>query len=95
MSRLLIIRPIHPLPGRQKEALDWLRETEGVRKEAGQIEQLVLRSVVDNNDYQLVQVWIDRVAYQHWRETPARSRLARERQLYLTHDPARLYEVTS
>src|SRR5687768_12534030 len=36
LSRLLIIRPIHPLPGRLTEALRWLEETEPIRRAAGQ-----------------------------------------------------------
>jgi hypothetical protein len=95
LPRLLIIRPIHPLPGRAAAALQWLSDTEPARKESGQVYQLVLRSVVDSNDYQFVQVWTDRDSYRRWRETPEREKLAQERQFYLTHDPARLYEVTS
>jgi heme-degrading monooxygenase HmoA len=95
LPRLLIIRPIHPLPGRVAEAFRWLEETEPIRALAGQVEQFMLRGVVDGNDYQLVQVWSDHAAYQRWRETPERARLAHDRQLYLTHDPAKLYEITS
>ncbi len=90
---LVIIRPIHPLPGRHEEALRWLASTEPERRAAGQVSQSVLRSTVDANDYEFMQVWRDRSAYEHWRETPARARLADERSRYLTHDPARLYEV--
>lgn len=94
MARLLIIRPIHPLPGRVAAALRWLEETEPIREANGQLQQYVLRGIVDNADYQLVQVWSDHAAYQRWRATPDRARLAYDRQLYLTHDPARLYEIT-
>ena len=93
MARLVIIRPIHPLPGRLAEAIRWLEETEPIRVANGQLQQYVLRGVVDNGDYQLMQVWSDHAAYQRWRLTPERARLAHDRQLYLAHDPARLYEI--
>ncbi len=95
MARLLIIRPIHPLPGRLVEALRWLEETEPLRAANGQLQQYVIRNIVDSGDYQLVQVWSDHAAYQQWRATPDRARLAHDRQLYLTHDPARLYEISA
>lgn len=93
MARLVIIRPIHPLPGRHQEALDWLAQTEDLRRAAGQISQYVLRSIVDSSDFEFVQVWMDRAAYERWRESPDRARLAQERQRYLTHDPTRLFDV--
>jgi len=95
VARLLIIRPINPLPGRRAEAIRWLKETEPIRQAAGQLQQYVLQGVVDSADFQLVQVWADHASYQRWRATPERARLAYDRQLYLTHDPARLYEITS
>jgi heme-degrading monooxygenase HmoA len=93
VAGLIIIRPIHPLPGRHQEALRWLAETENVRRQAGQISQFVLRSVVDSSDFEFIQVWQDRGAYDRWRESPERSRLANERQNFLTHDPTRLFDV--
>ena len=93
MARLVIIRPIHPLPGRHAEALHWLAETEELRKQAGQVSQFVLRSIVDSSDFEFVQLWQDRKSYDHWRESPDRARLAHDRQKYLTHDPTRLFDV--
>ena len=93
MTKLMIIRPIHPLPGRHQEAWRWLAETEPVRRQAGQLYQFVLRNVVDSTDFEFVQVWQDRQSYERWRETPERARLAAERQRYLTHDPARLFDI--
>ena len=93
MPNLMIIRPIHPLPGRQQEALRWLANTEPIRRQAGQISQFVLRNLVDPSDFEFVQIWTDRQAYDRWRDTPERTRLAAERQRYLTHDPSRLYDV--
>jgi heme-degrading monooxygenase HmoA len=93
MAGLVVIRPIHPLPGRHQEALDWLAETEKLRRQAGQTSQFVLRSIVDSSDFELVQLWRDRAAYERWRESPDRAHLARERQRYLTHDPTRLFDV--
>ena len=95
MARLVIIRPIHPLPGRQEEALKWLVDTEPVRRQAGQISQLVMRNIVDRRNLEFVQSWESREAYDRWRESAERSRLSSERQHYLTHDPTHLYEVIS
>jgi heme-degrading monooxygenase HmoA len=89
----MIVRPIHPLPGRFEEALRWLADTEPLRSQAGQIAQYVLRSTVDSSDFEFVQMWRDRQSYDRWRETAERANLASERQHYLTHDPTRLYEV--
>ncbi len=93
MARLMIIRPVHPLPGRHDEAQRWLAETEPIRRQAGQIVQYYLRNVVDSSDFEFVQIWVDREAYERWRESGERATLANERQRYLTHDPTRLYEV--
>lgn len=93
MAKLMIIRPLHPLPGRHDEALRWLGETEKVRRQAGQISQYYLRSVVDSSDFEFVQIWVDRQAYERWRESPERATLAAQRQRYFTHDPTRLYEI--
>ena len=93
MSGLMIVRPIHLLPGREQEALRWLRETEPLRRKAGQISQMVLHNVVDSNDYELVQIWESRAAYEDWRGTTERSRLFDERARFLTHSPTRLYDI--
>ena len=93
MSGLMIIRPMHLLPGREQDAIRWLRETESFRREAGQISQMVLQNVVDSNDYEFVQVWQSRAAYEEWRNTEARSKLAEDRARYLTHSPTRLYDI--
>ncbi len=95
MAGLMILRPIHPLPGRHQDALAWLTQTEPVRRNAGQITQYVLRSVIDSREFLFVQVWESREAYERWRETPERAGLADERQRFLTHDPTRLFEVVS
>lgn len=93
MAMFSIIRPIHILPGREVEAIQWLKDTEDVRRTAGQVTQYVLQSVVDSADYVFVQFWESREAYSRWRETPERERLAAERRRFLTHDPTRTYEV--
>jgi heme-degrading monooxygenase HmoA len=88
-----IIRPIHILPGREAEAIEWLKNTEDERRKAGQITQYVLQSVVDSADFVFVQFWESREAYDRWRESPQREHLAAERRRFLTHDPTRTYEV--
>jgi len=93
VSGLMIIRPIHLLPGREQEAIRWLRETEALRRQAGQISQMILHNVVDSNDYEFVQIWESRAAYEEWRNTTTRAGLADERARYLTHSPTRLYDI--
>ncbi|HUE76101.1 MAG TPA: antibiotic biosynthesis monooxygenase [Chloroflexota bacterium] len=90
---LSIIRPIHILPGREAEAIQWLKDTEAERRKAGQVTQYVLQSVVDSANYVFVQVWESREAYASWRDSPERERLANERRRYLTHDPTHTYDV--
>jgi len=93
MAELAIVRPIHPLPGRESAAVEWLESTEEERRRAGQRAQYVLRSIVDRADFVFVQVWESRAAYDRWYESDERKRLSAERQNYLTHQPTRMYEV--
>jgi heme-degrading monooxygenase HmoA len=93
VSSLAIIRRIHLLPGRELDAIRWLCQTEALRTEAGQLSQLVLKGQIDRHEYQWVQVWRDEAAYEAWRHSPERARLAGERGRYMTHEPTRLYEV--
>lgn len=93
MARLVIVRTLHLLPGREEAALTWLRDTEPVRRNAGQVTQYVWRGIVDPNEYQFVQIWEDRAAYDCWRGSPERARLADERSHYMTHEPTKFYEL--
>lgn len=93
MPQILILRRIHLLPGREEAAIRWLKETEAIRARAGQIAQYVVRNLLDPDEYLFFQVWQSRDAYERWRESPERERLAQERQRYLTTEPTRFYEV--
>jgi heme-degrading monooxygenase HmoA len=93
VPKLAIIRRIHLLPGREDEGVRWLNATEPTRRAAGQITQLVMRGQIDPHEYQWVQVWRDHEAYDGWRRSDERGRLATERGRYMTHEPSRLYDV--
>ena len=93
MAQLVIVRTLHFLPGREAAALQWLRETEPIRQQAGQITQYVWRSLVDPGEYQFVQIWQSRDAYERWRKSPERAHLADERTRYMTHGPTTFYEL--
>ena len=93
MARLAIVRRLHLLPGREDAGLQWLRDTEPIRRQAGQEAQYVWHNTVDPSDYQFVQIWQDRAAYERWRASPERARLASERSYYMTHEPTRMYDV--
>lgn len=90
---LILIRQIRPLPGRELEAIAWYKETERFRREAGQSSQLLLRSLVDHGDYELIQTWTSQAAYQSWKQSPERERLQAERARLMTYEPAKLYET--
>jgi len=89
----VLIRQIHPLPGRETEAIDWYKETERFRQQAGQASQMLLRNLVDHGEYQLVQEWASQTAYEAWKRSPERERLLAERSRLLIHEPAKLYEL--
>lgn len=89
----VLIRQIHPLPGREAEVVAWYRETEHFRREAGQLSQVLLRSLVDRGEYQLVQYWTSQAAYEAWKRSPVRERLLAERARLMIHEPAKLYEI--
>ena len=93
MSRLAIIRQIYLLPGREEQGTRWLAETEGVRRDAGQLAQWVLRGQTDTHEYLWVQVWESYEAYAAWRDSDARARLADERGRFLTHHPTRMFDL--
>lgn len=93
MAKLAIIRRVHLLPGREQEGVRWLCATEPERRAAGQLSQLVLRGQIDPHEYQWVQLWRDHLAYDAWRRSPERGRLAGERGRFMTHESTRLYDV--
>jgi heme-degrading monooxygenase HmoA len=93
VSKLAIIRRIHLLPGREGDGIRWLSETAPMRRQAGQLSQLLLKGQIDPHEYQWVQVWVDDRAYAAWRASPDRSRLAAERGRYMTHEPTHMYDL--
>lgn len=93
MPKLAIIRRVVLLPGRETEGIQWLHGTEPIRRGAGQLWQMVLRGQVDPHEHHLVQLWRDGAAYDLWRRSEERARLAIERGRYMTHEPTRMYDV--
>lgn len=93
MARLAIIRRIFLLPGRESDGVRWLQETEPLRRQAGQVSQMIIRGQTDPKDIRLVQYWQDRAAYDAWRRSPDRERLSVERGRFMTHEPTRQYDL--
>lgn len=89
----VLIRQIHPLPGREAEAIAWYKDTEPFRRHAGQIIQLLLHGIVDRAEYQLIQEWTSLAAYEAWKHSPDRERLLSERARLMIHEPAKLYDT--
>ncbi len=93
MAKFLIVRRITPQPGRVKEAIEWMKQKEGVRRKAGQRSQVLAKSLTDPNEYMFIQVWESREAYELWKRSEDRAALAKERQSLLAHEPILFYEV--
>ena len=93
MPKLAIIRQIYFLPGREDEGVRWLDETEPLRRQAGQTAQWVLRGQIDTREYLWTQVWESYAAYEGWRNSDERTRLAAERGRFMTHHPTRMFDV--
>lgn len=93
MPRLAIIRQIYFLPGREADGARWLTETEPRRRGAGQIAQWVLRGQIDTHEYLWIQVWSSYEAYDAWKRSVERERLAADRARYMTHHPARMFDL--
>ena len=88
----VLIRQIHPLPGREAEAIAWYKDTEPFRRRAGQINQTLLHGLIDHAEYELIQEWTSQAAYEVWKHSPDRERLLSERARLMIHEPAKLYE---
>ncbi len=93
MAQLVIIRPLHFLPGREQDVLRWAKKTEDIRRRAGMVWQASLRNTVDRDQYVLVQVWESKEAYARWKTSPDRARLARESSKFVFHDPTQTFET--
>ncbi len=89
----VLIRQIYPLPGREAEAIAWYKDTEPLRRRAGQRFQTLLHGVVDRAEYRLIQEWSSQDAYEAWKRSPDRERLQTERSRLMIHEPATLYET--
>jgi heme-degrading monooxygenase HmoA len=93
VPKLAIIRQIYFLPGREEDGTRWLGETEGLRRAAGQSAQWVLRGQIDTREYLWVQIWETYHAYEGWRRSDERARLANERGHFMTHHPTRMFDL--
>ena len=93
MTQLMIIRPVHFLPGKEEEAVRWAKQTEQIRRQWGLVWQANLRSTVDHGQYLLVQLWESKEAYARWKASPDRAALLAESNRMVLHDPTQTYEV--
>lgn len=93
MAQLVVVRPVHFLPGREAETVAWAKETEKIRRQWGMTQMYTLKGLVDRSSYLLIQVWESREAYMRWKASPERRNLAAEAQRYVLYDPSDLYEV--
>jgi len=89
----MLIRSIHMPSGSRERAIEWIRQTEEVRRQKGQVSQHFVKGITDPREYLFIQVWESLEAYQNWKQSPERARLAAERQRLLTHGPVLFYEV--
>jgi heme-degrading monooxygenase HmoA len=93
MSQLVIIRPVHFIPGQQEAVLKWSKDTEHIRRAWGMIWQSTMRGTVDHNEYLLIQMWESKEAYARWKASPDRAELLAESSRMVLHDLTRTYEV--
>jgi heme-degrading monooxygenase HmoA len=93
MPNIMLIRAIHMPPGNRERTIEWIRQTEAVRRQMGQVSQYFTKGITDPNEYLFIQVWESLEAYHTWKQSPERQRLATERQRLLTHGPVEFYEV--
>lgn len=93
MPQITLIRSIQMPPGSRERSIEWIHQTEELRRQAGQISQYFLKGITDPNEYLFIQVWQSLEAYENWKQSPERQRLAAERQRLLTHGPVEFYEV--
>jgi len=93
MPQIMLIRSIHTPPGNRERTIEWIRQTEEVRRQWGQISQYFTKGITDPSEYLFIQVWESLEAYQNWKQSPERQRLAAERQRLLTHGLVEFYEI--
>lgn len=93
MGQLMIVRRLIPQPGRVNEAVKWLKAKEVDRRKAGQIFQVLARSMTDPNEYMFVQVWESKEVYDRWSKSSERAALAEERKTLFAHEPILYYQV--
>jgi heme-degrading monooxygenase HmoA len=89
----MLIRAIHMSPGNRERTIEWIRQTEEVRRRFGQVSQYLAKGITDPTSHRFIQVWQSLDAYQAWKQSDDRERLASERQRLLTHGPVEFYEI--
>ena len=92
-SQLLIIRPVHFLPGKKEQAIKWAKETEETRRRCGMISQMLVQGISDRGEYLFIQVWDSPAAYEKWKSSSERAELVSDRQRLVAHDVTKLYEI--
>ncbi|MCL5960415.1 MAG: antibiotic biosynthesis monooxygenase [Chloroflexi bacterium] len=93
MTQLMIVRRLTLQPGRINEAVKWIKAKEADRRKAGQVFQVLAKSMTDPHEYMFVQVWESRDAYNRWSKSPERAALAEERKTLFAHEPILYYQV--
>ncbi len=91
--QLLIIRPVHYLPGKKEPAINWAKQTEQTRRACGMVSQMLVQGIPDRGEYLFIQVWESRESYEKWKSSSERAQLVSERQRLVAHDVSKLYEV--
>jgi heme-degrading monooxygenase HmoA len=93
MPQIVIIRPVHLLPGKEEEGIRWAKETEDIRRRWGMLWQANLRSCVDPSLRILIQHWESREAYDRWKASEDRAKLMAEAGRVVLSDRTTIYEV--
>jgi quinol monooxygenase YgiN len=78
MDRYVVIRTVEMPPEAVERTAEWLRATEPTRQAWGMLFQLLARQIISPRTYVLVQVWQSEEAYNRWRASEDRKKLAAE-----------------
>lgn len=93
VPRILVVRPVHFLPGKVKQAVQWLDETEPIRRSFGMIWQMAAQNITDRNEYVLVQLWDSQASLNKWLASNERQELVAQRQRFAAYDASRMYQM--
>ncbi len=94
-QRLLVVRPMHFIPGKTEQALQWMEDTEHIRRRWGLVWQMAAQSVSDKDEFVLIQLWQDREAHARWNASQDHEDLLPQRQRLMAYDSSRMYELVT